>query len=589
MNERITEARKIIEHRLFNLRHGLTLDGKLLPVMDWRDEGADPFGFGQRGIGHIIRSYNSDRMQIPSYRFRQLIPMARAAVQQLQDMGRHYMKLMEDEFNTTFSVLLKQQEIRISDFTLRLARTSVDSVRAKKKTMELGKQAALYRKEFYTNLIEVGRSPLEEAATAFVWAGVAAKGISGPFEYAAGVVEASVPTIYGFAFGGMAPSAPMAKTAAVLNIVSDSSKFISDVLLSESGYERRANQWKFDLMQAEWDIRSLDLEIAETNIELSAANISLEESQAARVNLEEAYVAMTTGFTIIPIYNWLVARQELLYAPAYDAVLSLCLSAEAAWRYEVGDYKCPAFVKTSAWIDSYKGMLAGESLLVDLQEMENAYLQRNERRLTVKKTVTIWDATADKGSEKLKAVNSTPLTSDIKSAEFDKNYPGPYLRQLKHVSVSFVMASDAGDTMKEVSAILTQTDSTTLLEPVAEGLAYFYPTATANPVKPPVSVKRNQRAQQQIALSSLAADDGLGFGPGDWVYELMFHDGRYLPFEGTGAISRWQLSFPDEAFVKSLFNGDKTLVKSIQLHLVYTAVDGGKDFTDQVKALLAKQ
>jgi hypothetical protein len=589
MNERVTEARKIIEHRLFNLRHGLTLDGKLLPIMDWRDEGADPFGFGQRGIGHIIRSYNSDRMQIPSYRFRQLIPMARAAVQQLQDMGRHYMKLMEDEFNTTFSVLLKQQEIRISDFTLKLARASVDSVSAKKKTMQLGKQAALYRKEFYTNLIDVGRSPLEESATAFMWGAVAAHFLAAPFNLAAGLIDSTVPTIGGLAIGGMRPAAPVEKAAAVLNIVADTSKSTSDILLIESDYERRANQWKFDLMQAEWDIRSLDLEIAETNIELSAACISLEESQAARVNLEEAYVAMTTGFTIIPIYNWLVARQELLYAPAYDAVLSLCLSAEAAWRYEIGDYKCPAFVKTSAWIDSYKGMLAGESLLVDLQEMENAYLQRNERRLTIKKTVTIWDATADKGSEKLKAVNSTPLTYDIKSADFDKNYPGHYLRQLKHVSVSFVMASDAGDTMKEVSAILTQTDSTTLLEPVAEGLKYFYPEATDKPIKPPFSVKRNQRAQQQIALSSLAADDGLGFGPGDWVYELMFHDGRYLPFEGTGAISRWQLSFPDESFVKSLFNGDKALVKSIQLHLVYTAVDGGKHFTDQVKVLLAKQ
>ncbi|RZI54597.1 MAG: hypothetical protein EOP12_01985 [Pseudomonas sp.] len=68
----------------------------------------------------------------------------------------------------------------------------------------------------------------------------------------------------------------------------------------------------------------------------------------------------------------------------------------------------------------------------------------------------------------------------------------------------------------------------------------------------------------------------------------MFHDGRYLPFEGTGAISRWQLSFPDEQFVKSLVNGDKALVKSIQLHMVYTAVDGGKDFTDKVKALRDK-
>ena len=362
------------------------------------------------------------------------------------------------------------------------------------------------------------------------------------------------------------------------------SKYLADKLLVEAGYERRANGWTFEQGLAALDIKSIDLQLKETNIELNAATLSMDEARTHRKNLEEAHVAMTTGFTIIPIYNWLVARQELLYAPAYDAVLSLCLSAEAAWRYEIGDYKRPAFVKTSAWIDSYKGMLAGESLLVDLQEMENAYLQSNERRLTIRKTINIWEAQTDTGLKILKGLKSTPLTCDIKSADFDRSYPGHYLRQLKHVSVSFVMATEARDTMKEVSAILTQTDSTTLIEPVKDGAEYLYGLAT----KPPASVKRNLRAQQQIALSSGTADDGLGFGPGDWVYELMFHDGRYLPFEGTGAISRWQLSFPDEQFVRSLVNDDKALVKSIQLHMVYTAVDGGKEFTDTVKTLRDK-
>ncbi|MFP3851093.1 Tc toxin subunit A [Pseudomonas sp. W5-01] len=584
INERVIEARKVIEHRLFNLRHGLTIDGKLLPVMDWRAEGADPSGFGQRGIGHLISTYNSDRMQVPAYRFRQLIPMARAAVQQLQDMGRHYMKLMEDEFNTTLSVLLKQQEIRISDFTLKLKQESISSVKAKKNTLLLSKQAAVFRRDHYGKLIDVGRSPMEEAATALQWTAAALQNCSIPPKILASLIKAAVPTIYGMAVGGNEPSKTIDTVSDAAQIAGKATLYVADKLLVESGYERRATGWQFERKQAELEIQSIDLQLKETNIELNAATISLDEARANRINLEEAYVAMTTGFTIIPIYNWLVARQELLYAPAYDAVLSLCLSAEAAWRYEIGDYKRPAFVKTTAWIDSYKGMLAGESLLVDLQEMENAYLQSNERRLTIKKTINIWEAKGPDEINKLKAVHNTPLTCQIKSAAFDSNYPGHYLRQIKHVSVSFVMASDASEAMKEVSAILTQIDSTTLIDPTEEGASYLYEKV----LKPPISVKRNLRAQQQIALSSGVADDGLGFGPGDWVYELMFHDGRYLPFEGTGAISRWQLSFPDEQFVKSLVNGDKALVKSIQLHMVYTAVDGGKDFTDKVKALRDK-
>ena len=369
INERVIETRKIIEHRLFNLRHGLTLDGKLLPVMDWRTEGTDPFGFAQRGIGHLISSYNSDRMQIPAYRFRQLIPMARAAVQQLQDMGRHYMKLMEDEFNTTLSVLLKQQEIRISDFTLRLKQEAINSVKARMETLLISKEIATFKKDHFTNLIEVGRSAREEAATGLQWTAAILENTSMPPKLLASAIKAVVPNIYGLAVGGNEPSKTIDTFSELAEIGARASKYLADKLLVEAGYERRANGWTFEQGLAALDIQSIDLQLKETNIELNAATLSMDEARTHRKNLEEAHVAMTTGFTIIPIYNWLVARQELLYAPAYDAVLSLCLSAEAAWRYEIGDYKRPAFVKTSAWIDSYKGMLAGESLLVDLQEM----------------------------------------------------------------------------------------------------------------------------------------------------------------------------------------------------------------------------
>ncbi|UZJ60797.1 Tc toxin subunit A [Pseudomonas sp. KU26590] len=585
INERVAAARKTLEHRLFNLRHGLTLDGKVLPVMDWRTESVDAFGVGQRGIGQLINTYNSDRAQIPAYRFRELIPTARTAVRQLQDMGRHYMKLMENEFNSTLSALLKQQQINVSDFTLQLKREAVNDEVTQKKLLELSKQAAVFRKEYYENLLLTGRSPMEEAATGLIWSAAVLKTMSVPLQIAAGITEGLVPTIYGMAFGGNKPHASMAKAALGMEIAAESSMFVSDRLLAEADYERRAQEWQFELKQAELDIESLNFELDESDLEYNAATISLEEARAVRANLEELHATMTNGFISPSSYNWLVARQELLYAPAYDAVLSLCLSAEAAWRYEIGDYTRPAFIKTGAWVDSYKGMLAGESLLVDLQEMENAHIQCNERRLSIKKTVDLRGTqTGDEWLATLKSLASAPLVFEFKSADFDKNYPGHYLRQLRHVSVSFVTTSAAGASLENVCAILTQTDSTTLVEPTSEGADYLYAPAT----KAPGSIKRNLRVQQQIALSSGEADDGLGFDKADWVYELMFHDGRYLPFEGTGAISRWQLNFTDADFVKSLLaaDGKTTVIKTIQINLVYTALDGGKAFTDKVKTLM---
>ncbi|WP_455913645.1 Tc toxin subunit A-related protein [Pseudomonas syringae] len=587
INERVIQARKTIEHRLFNLRHGLTIDGKLLPIMDWRTEGADPFGFARRGAGQIPTTYNSDRAAIPAYRFRQLIPMARAAVQQLQDMGRHCMKLMQEESSLSLRVLMKEQEIRMSEFTLQIKQEAVNDEITARTLLEMGKDAAQFRKSYYEELISVGRSALEETATGVIWGTALLKTACIPLEISAGMTDGLIPNIYGTSFGGARYGAIIRAAAIGMVIAADSGDLVAEQLLAESEYERRAQEWEFELRQADFDIKSLEFEISEADIERNAATISLDEARAHRANLEEIQNAMTAGFIAPPTYAWLVAHQELLYGAAYDAVLSVCLSAEAAWRYEIGDYRRPGFIKTSAWSDAYKGMLAGESLLVDLQEMENAYLQCNERRLCIRKTIDLRPPVAKDGKDNwldtVKDMANSPLIFECKPNHFDENYPGHYLRQLKHVSISFVMASDAGPTLENISAILTQTNSTTLVEPAIDGAEYLYKGAG----KAPPSIKRNLRAQQQIALSSVEADDGLGFDKTDRVYELTFHDGRYLPFEGTGAISRWQLSFPDAGFVNSLMTSDgKTALKTIKIHLVYTAVDGGKDLATKVKELM---
>ncbi|EGH26265.1 insecticidal toxin complex protein, partial [Pseudomonas amygdali pv. mori str. 301020] len=78
------------------------------------------------------------------------------------------------------------------------------------------------------------------------------------------------------------------------------------------------------------------------------------------------------------------------------------------------------------------------------------------------------------------------------------------------------------------------------------------------------------------AAKTSHALSGRGIGSEDWLCELMFDDGRYLPFEGTGAISNWTLEFPDAEVVKQFIGKDnKAAVTDIQLHIVYTAAEGG--------------
>lgn len=598
VNPRVRSLQATLESRLYNLRHGLTLDGKTLPPLDWNTERLDAFMPARGGISNAPRPYRSGQVALPHYRFRQLLPLAKAAAQQLSDFGRHYMKLMEDEFNTTLSVKLKEHDIKIADFAIRLQKELVDNARAKITILQLSHAKASAHKDHLNRLIDVGRSPMEEAATGMTWLSNGLMLMSLPYEWLAAAGEAAVPNIYGLAVGGNQPFAPMKSTSRGLKTAADALGMVSNELAIQAGYERRATGWAFDKNQVEWDLKILDQELVEAKGELAATKLGLAQQEQDRQNLQEAYTAMTTGFTIIPIYNWMVVRQGQIYGVAYDAVRSLCATLEEAWRQEIGDYRRGSFFDTTVWSENYKGMLIGESLLVDLQQMENEYLLKNERRLTNRKTFSLKKLVGTSEWEQLlkrddKRVDPLSLKFSFKASHFDRNFPGQYLRQLKYVSVTISLKGK--ESISELSATLVQTGSTLLLEDKDDAASSLYPEPKANSGlgsndktliakagQDPQLVLRNPSMRQQIALSSAIAEDGLGYEPGTWVYELMFHDGRYLPFEGTGAISEWTLDIlGDEALLK-----DPTIIEDISINVVYTAKAGSDNFTQHVKKLL---
>lgn len=77
----------------------------------------------------------------------------------------------------------------------------------------------------------------------------------------------------------------------------------------------------------------------------------------------------------------------------------------------------------------------------------------------------------------------------------------------------------------------------------------------------------------KIAVSSAQNDAGL--------FELNFRDERYLPFEGAGAVSAWELELMQE---KSLRQFDYNTIADVIVHLRYTArEDNNRDEDGNLK------
>ena len=79
---------------------------------------------------------------------------------------------------------------------------------------------------------------------------------------------------------------------------------------------------------------------------------------------------------------------------------------------------------------------------------------------------------------------------------------------------------------------------------------------------------------QQIALSNGLGDHG--------IFDTNPLEGRFLPFEGTGAVSTWRLSLP-----KQTNHFDFNAISDVIIALRYQAFDGGARFRDRVVRLPA--
>ncbi len=154
---------------------------------------------------------------------------------------------------------------------------------------------------------------------------------------------------------------------------------ISSTMSSLSGlrasFQRRREDWGFNLNQSEIEIEKVTKQVVATEISLVLADRDFEIYEKSMEQSREIHDFYKHKFTNLGLYNWLAVTLNRLYQEAYNMAFQLAQQAELAFHFEC-DNAPATYIQLDNWNYERAGLLAGERLMLQLQQMEKSYLEK---------------------------------------------------------------------------------------------------------------------------------------------------------------------------------------------------------------------
>jgi hypothetical protein len=318
-----------------------------------------------------------------------------------------------------------------------------------------------------------------------------------------------------------------------------------------ASYDRREQDWTLQSNAAAGEVNATlkQLRAAQIREAMAQRDYTNHQQQVRNAADIERFLtdARTGKTTNEAFYLWLKRETRGLYGRCFQLAYDTARKAERALQHELGD---PS--RTFLRYDYRSGMeelLAGERLYLDVTRMELAYDDLNRREYEMTKHVSLRQL----DPRALIELRTTgQCTIDIDEAAFDLDAPGHYFRRLRGIALTIPCVAGP---YASVNCTLTLLSSSVRTSPSLDG---GYDRTSADDSR----FSDYYGGVQSIVTSSASNDSGL--------FDGGTGDDRYLPFEGSGAVSRWRMELPTGAP-----QFDYGTISDVVLHLRYTARDGG--------------
>lgn len=320
-----------------------------------------------------------------------------------------------------------------------------------------------------------------------------------------------------------------------------------------ASYQRRADEWMLQANLAARELMQIGRQIIAS---LIAEQIAFHEYQNVKTQIKQAQDIQTfleSKYTNVAFYDWQTSEITRLYYQYYRFAFDTARKAEQTMKRELmrPELDGTQFIQFNYWDSGHKGLMSGEALFLDIKRMEMAYHDNNKRELELTRHVSLrqLDPIA---LLTLKITGSCSVS--IPEWLYDLDCPGHYLRRIKNVGISVPCIVGP---YTSINCTLSLQSSSIRVSPLLKDDKYA----------------RDRESDDTRFIDYFGAADTIVTSTGNndtGLFETNLKEERFLPFEGAGAISTWNLSLP-----KVLRTFDYMTISDVILHIRYTARQAG--------------
>jgi hypothetical protein len=507
------------------------------------------------------------------YRFMVLVQKAQEVAGDVRALGGALLAAYEKGDAEYLSTMRAMHERQLLNLALEVRQNQWREADWQVQALQKTKQIAQTRLQYYQNLIANGLIGKEIAYQTQMGISLVAH-VAG--QVSEGIAQAmnSTPDMWvgnvgpfptsltqlpiGSKLGGV-----FATAARISNSVANEASTLASLLLTEAGWDRRLQEWEHQVDVLTIEIEQIERQILAAERRRDIALRELNNHQQQIENAAEVHDFLRDKFTNHTLYLWMQQETAAIYYQMYEMALHCARQAQQAFNFERG-HATRQFIPAEIWDNLHEGLLSGERLQLAVRSMEKAYYDENLREYELTKHVSL-RLHFPMAFLQLQITGYCEI--DIPEWMFDLDYPGHYMRRIKNVMMTIpcVVGPYTG-----VHCRLTLLSSKTRVDPRLvepphiccsddERCKNGYQAMPDDP-----RIVSMYAATEAIATSSGQNDSGM--------FELNFRDERYLPFEFSGAVSRWRIELPLE---NNHF--DMETQSDLILHLNFTTREGGEN------------
>lgn len=471
------------------------------------------------------------------YRHEYLLRRAKELADRASQMESAFLAALEKRDAEYYNLMKARQDIQLARAGVKLQDLRYKEAEDGVVLAELQRDRAVIQADHYANLLQAGLIDEEFASLALM------------------ALAANM-------YAGAALAATFLAPASVLQSAAQAAQSWASLLSQIAAYERRRQEWEFQLSLAQHDMLIGDqgVTLAKDRVRVVAQerNISLMQTDFAEATAD----FLANKFTNFELYDWMSSVLEGLYGFFLQETTAAAKLAEAQLAFERGMPEITSFIQADYWealsedaitmgadggAPERRGLTGSARLTADIYRLEQYRLETEQRKLQLTKTVSLGriDPYAFQRFRQTGVLLfATPMEL------FDRDFPGHYHRLIKRVRTSVIALIPP---IEGVHATLSAVGFSRIVRKSDWGFEEI-------PLR---------RAPESVSLTSPREASGM-FELVPQPQEIM------IPFEGMGVATNWEFRMP-----KASNQFDYRSIADVLFTIEYTALDSF-DYRQQV-------